>query len=189
MANVWYLGYGSNLHEQRFLCYITGGTPRFGSRENKGCTEKALPTENKSMIIPYKLYFALPGSNTNTKNWGTGGVAFIDPNQKEDMKTLGRIWKLTKQQYQEVRSQEGGSWYNKEILLGHDCGVPIYTITNSAVLPNVLCPSDAYIKTIILGLRETFELSDKEIAQYLMYKDGIKGTLQANAILNIIASV
>ena len=189
MANVWYVGYGSNLHEQRFLCYISGGTPRFGAKANKGCTDKAPPTDNKPMIIPHKLYFALPGSNTSTSNWGTGGVAFIDPNENKNVRTFCRMWKLTTQQYQEVRSQEGCSWYNREIVLGHDCGIPIYTITNGAVLTNVLCPSDAYIKTIVLGLRETYNLTDKDIAQYLMDKDGIRGTPQANTVPSIVASV
>ena len=189
MANVWYVGYGSNLHEQRFLCYITGGTPSFGGKPNKGCKDKTPPTENKSMIIPYKLYFALPGTNTSTTTWGTGGVAFIDPKKNQAVNTFCRMWKLTTQQYQEVKDQEGISWYNNEIPLGYDCGIPIYTVTNGAVLPNVLCPSDAYIKTIVLGLRETYKLSDKDIAQYLMGKDGIKGAHQRNSILKIIASV
>ena len=189
MANVWYVGYCSNLHEQRFLCYVKGETPRFGTKCANGCKDKTLPTENKPMIIAYQLYFALPGNNSRTTNWGPGGVAFIDPNENKGVKTFCRMWKLTKEQYKEVRDQEGRSWYGKEIRLGDDCGIPIYTITNGAVLPNVLCPSDAYIKTIVLGLKETYNLSDEEIVQYLMDKSGIRGILQESAILKIIASL
>ena len=126
MANVWYAGYGSNLHEQRFLCYLKGGTPRFGTRLANGCTDKTLPTENKPIMIPHQLYFALPGKNRGTPNWGIGGVAFIEPNENEAAKTFCRMWKLTKEQYEEVKDQEGRSWYGKEIRLGDDCGIPIY---------------------------------------------------------------
>ena len=57
---VWYVGYGSNLNKQRFLCYILGGTPKYGCKSNQGCTNKALPPEDRSIKIPYGLYFALP---------------------------------------------------------------------------------------------------------------------------------
>jgi len=57
---IWYVGYGSNLSKQRFLCYILGGTSKYGKRSNHGCTNKALPLEDRSIKIPYGLYFALP---------------------------------------------------------------------------------------------------------------------------------
>lgn len=46
------------------------------------------------------------------------------------------MWKITEGQYGEVKEQEGPSWYGKEILLGQEDGIPIYTITNEAVLKN-----------------------------------------------------
>ena len=58
---VWYVGYGSNLNKQRFLCYILGGTPKYGCKSNQGCINKALPPEDRSIKIPNGLYFALPG--------------------------------------------------------------------------------------------------------------------------------
>jgi len=188
-TDVWYVGYGSNLSEQRFLCYIQGGTPRFGKKHNDGCTDRTLPKENTHIAIHYPLYFALPGSNKETTNWGYGGVAFISPHKDEKTKTLCRMWKITKDQYIEVKKQEGSGWYNEEIEIGKEGGIPIYTITNKVDLANVLPPSEAYLKTIALGLRETYKLDNEEIADYLIEKKGIKANLTKDEILRILTSL
>lgn len=189
MGHIWYVGYGSNLSEQRFLCYIQGGTPRFGKKHNNGCKDKTLPLENKSIIIHYPLYFALPSSNKETSNWGSGGVAFISPHKDEKSKTYCRMWRITKEQYEEVREQEGRYWYNKPIPLGEDGGVPICTITNEVELNNIIPPSEAYIKTIAIGLKETYNFNNEKISNYLIEKDGIKGCLKKDEILKMIASL
>lgn len=129
MEYIWYAGYGSNLSEQRFQCYIHGGTPRFGRKQNAGCKDKTLPARNKSIIIHYPLYFALPGSSRETSNWGSGGVAFIRYHEDKELETFCRMWKITKEQYEEVRNQEGRSWYGKEIPLGENDGVPCFGST------------------------------------------------------------
>lgn len=185
MDYVWYVGYGSNLSEQRFFCYINGGTPQFGKKPCKGCNDKTLPLENKAITICYPLYFALPGEEEETDNWGRGGVAFIAPQKDEGSKTFCRMWKIGKGQYDEVRKQEG-RWYRKEIPLGEDSGVPICTITNNALLSNIICPSDAYIKTIALGLKETYKFSEEEIADYLITKEGIRNSLKKDSLIKII---
>ncbi len=187
MAYVWYVGYGSNLHEQRFLCYIKGGTPRFGKTHYNGCTDKTLPAQNKAIIINYPLYFALPDKSTKTSNWGAGGVAFIAPKKDRRVKTLCRMWKITKDQYNEVKRQEG-SWYGNEILLGDEDGIPIYTITNDTVLTNINKPSDTYIKTIALGLKETYSFTDKKVVRYLIAKRGIKDSIRKDNMLRIVTS-
>jgi len=104
---VWYVGYGSNLSNQRFLCYILGGIPKYGGKNNQACTNRALPLEDRPIKIPYSLYFALPEERKETSNWGKGGVAFITPEKVEDkdLWTLGRMWKITKEQYEEVKKQ------------------------------------------------------------------------------------
>lgn len=187
MDFIWYVGYGSNLSEQRFLCYIRGGTPLFGKRENNGCKgDQTLPAENRSIVIHYPLYFALPNNLTETSNWGRGGVAFIGHKEDKGLKTFCRMWKITREQYKEVRKQEGCSWYGKEIQLGENSGLPIYTITNKAILNNILRPSDEYIKTIALGLKETYNLTEEEIADYLITKAGIRESLRKDTLLKII---
>lgn len=185
-SNVWYVGYGSNLSKQRFLCYIEGGTPLFGKRHHDGCTDKTLPKNNRPIIIHYPLYFALPKGRTKTENWCDGGVAFISPYKDVNTKTLCRMWKITKEQYEQVRDQEGRSWYNCEIPLGEEEGIPIYTITNEYNLDNILSPSEAYLKTIALGLKETYEFDNEKVANYLIEKIGIKEKLTKDKILRII---
>lgn len=67
--------------------------------------------------------------------------------------------------------------------------MPIYTITNKYYLSNILCPSQSYIKTLALGLKETYNFNEEEITSYLITKDGIRGGLQKDQILKIIASI
>lgn len=185
---VWYVGYGSNLSKQRFLCYIEGGKPKYGKNNHNGCTNKTPPIENSSLKIPYSLYFALPEHKTQTANWGRGGVAFINPNKEKDVNkwSFSRMWKITGEQYKEVKELEGRTSYNHVIKLGEENGIPIYTITNSENLSNVLPPSDAYLKTMVLGLKETYNLTDEIIAEYLMTKNGIKGNFTKSKLIKII---
>ncbi len=71
MKYVWYAGYGSNLCEERFLCYIKGGKFRWGGRKSSGCDDKTLPEEKGRITIPFPLYFA-----ERSRGWQGGGVAF-----------------------------------------------------------------------------------------------------------------
>ena len=164
---VWYLGYGSNLNRQRFLCYIIGGRPTHGKRSNPGCTDKSLPIEDRPYKIPYGLHFGLPDGMTGTDNWGAGGVAFIDIHTGKNNPTLARIWKITADQYEEIRTQEGRGWYNKELLLGELEEAPIKTITHDTRYQNLLAPSGPYERTIIEGLMETFDMSYEDARTYL----------------------
>lgn len=188
---VWYAGYGSNLNKQRFECYIIGGIPKYGNKPNPGCTEKTLPSENHLYLIPHRLYFALPNDKKKTENWCNGGVAFIEPNKEEnkDHWTKGRIWKITKEQYEEVWKQEGKLWYDLPLDLGGRDGVPIKTITHNSKLSNVLRPSISYLKTIIVGLKETNNMNDNDIISYLIGKEGITNNYTKNELMEIIKSL
>ncbi len=121
--------------------------------------------------------------------WGKGGVAFLAHQEDKKVRTLCRMWKITKAQYVEVKCQEGCGWYGREIPLGEHDGTPAYTITNEMVLPNGIRPSDAYIKTIALGLAETHHLDGEETVDYLLDKRGISGILQRDKLLKIVASL
>lgn len=185
LSYVWYVGYGSNLCEERFLCYIRGGKFKWGGREATGCKDKTLPMANKPFRVPHSLYFA-----KRSGGWGDGGVAFVPPNREpnENNWVFARIWKITHAQFLEVWEQEGNSdtWYGKKIFLGEDEeGIAIYTITNAAILePNQ--PSKGYLRTMALGLKETYNLTDEEIAQYLMHKSGIKENFAKDELMDII---
>jgi len=184
--HVWYFGYGSNLSEQRFLCYILGGKPNFGNIKNSECTNNAPPSDNKPYKIPYKLYFGIPGENKKTKMWGLGGVAFISPIKTENSETLGRIWRISEYQCDEIKKQEGISWYNKTIDLGNYKNISILTITSCKEIKNILPPSIGYLKTIILGLQETHQIPALEIANYLIQCSGITGNFTKEKIIKIV---
>jgi hypothetical protein len=181
---VWYVGYGSNLCRKRFLCYICGGRFKWGGPPAKGCTDKSAPLADKPFKISHRLYFA-----RKSGFWEDGGVAFIYPEREsEEAKwTLGRMWKITYEQYKEVKAQEG-CWYSHEIHLGEEEGVPILTITSEQCLtPNK--PSKAYLKTIVLGIKETYNMINEDILEYLEDKDGIRNNYSKEELKKIIESV
>jgi hypothetical protein len=101
---IWYAGYGSNLCKERLHCYIRGGDFKWGGKKAKGCRDKTLPSANKPIQLPYRLYFA-----KRSPYWGNGGVAFISSDQEPDKNnwTRGRMWKITCEQYEEIKIQEG----------------------------------------------------------------------------------
>jgi len=186
LSCVWYVGYGSCLCEERFLCYICGGKFKWGGREAKGCKDKTLPVANKPFRLPHSLYFA-----KTSGGWGYGGVAFIPPEiePNESKWIFGRMWKIKHAQFLEVWKQEGkcGLWYGKKIPLGKDEeGIPIYTITNTAIL-ELNKPSKGYLRTMALGLKETYNLTDEEIAEYFVYKCRTKGNFARDELMEIIA--
>ena len=189
---IWYAGYGSNLSKQRFECYIIDNEerPKYGLKECNGCTNKTLPSENYEYLIPYRLYFALP-SGEKTSNWGPGGVAFINPDEEKDKShwTKGRIWKITREQFEEIKEQEGPTWYSKEITLDEKDGIPIITITNPKKIARIKPPSDRYLKTIIEGLKETYNMESDDIVSYLIEKEGIKNNYTRGQLIKIVESI
>ncbi len=167
------IGYGSNLCDERFLCYIRGRRFKWGGKKAKGCTVKTLPSANKPIQIPHRLYFA-----KNSCSWEDGGVAFVDLQHEteENNWTVGRMWKITCEQYEEVRDQESKTWYNHEIYLGEEDGFPIRTVTNKETLTPYTKPSKGYLKTIALGLKETYSMRNEDIVKYFIENDGIRYT-------------
>lgn len=102
MSNyVWYASYGSNLLEERFLCYIQGGKPAGAIKTYKGCVDKSLPTASEGLEIPYSLYFA-----KHAGIWNGGGVAFIHHETTTRERTLARMYRITKAQFYDVVMQE-----------------------------------------------------------------------------------
>lgn len=180
---VWYACYGSNMCQERFICYIKGGEFKLGGSYCVGCKDKTLPRENKTIKLRHSLYFARKSSG-----WGGGGVAFISAEKEEDPKnwTLGRMWKITSDQFEEVKEQEGPSWYDYEVgNLGEEEGIPIKTIT-SKKRQTFNSPVKNYLSTITMGLIEAYKLRNKAIYNYLHEKDGIKGYLSDEELKNIV---
>jgi hypothetical protein len=188
-GRVWYAGYGSNLNRQRFLCYILGGRPRYGRKHHGGSRDAAPPGGSRIVVARHRLYFALPEGRSGTENWGRGGVAFIEPEIDESAETVCRMWMITGEQYEDVKEQEGRVWYDKEMELGEEAGVPILTVTHSRRLQQILPPSHAYLRTIAAGLRETAGLSADQTVDYFMDKPGIKGKMTRYEIMRILGDL
>src|SRR5690348_18367195 len=85
---VWYAAYGSNICEERLLCYIRGGTPPGSKRNYVGCRDKALPRDARAILIPHRLFFA--GS---APGWSDKAMAFI--RSARGGESFGRMYLVT----------------------------------------------------------------------------------------------
>ena len=185
-STVWYASYGSNICEGRFLCYILGGKWKWGGSCSQGCSEKSPPTDSKPMTIKHELYFA-----KKSTAWEGGGVAFIKKKKEHDTSkyTYGRMWRITREQFDCVKKQEGPAWYGKDIKLGKEGNEPIYTFTNPITLRSSAKPSIGYLKTISLGLKETYDMCDEQIVKYLASKFGVKENFKEETLLDMLQSL
>lgn len=147
---VYYVSYGSNILFDRFRLYIEGGTNEQLGISQDGCRDNTLPKEIIPYIINHSIYFA----NTSTK-WDNQGVAFLDMSKPGF--ALGRAYLITKEQFEDVHSQEGNhpKWYNQAYLLGYYNNLEVWTISNSSLLPQT-ATSGKYLNVIISGLCETY---------------------------------
>ena len=142
---VWYACYGSNLLRERFLQYILG------------CTDTTEPIEDRPYILQHRLYFG------GMSRWG-GGAAFVETQLDKTVTTYGRIYKITKEQLDDILPQEGKSdrWYGNIMLLGTVDGLPVYTLTRTSQYDryDLRQPTDDYLKVIEKGLVEIYPYLD-----------------------------
>jgi len=182
---VWYACYGSNLCRERFLCYIIGKQFAGNGKKYKGCRNHAYPVDDQPFIFSHPLYFA-----HHSSSWQGGGVAFIDHTPVQSETTLGRLYKITEEQFCDVAGQENGKatmdidwdilnttksfeietgWYGRVLYLGRKDNLPIVTVTAKRKMEEMPLnkPSQQYIDTIVAGLIETHGLSAQEACNYL----------------------
>lgn len=160
---VWYASYGSNLIYERLLVYIKGGKSKFNGADYEGCRNKSIPKDTRPVAIPYKMYYG-----NDSSPWGNGGIAFLDTQSRGE--TLGRMYLVTGEQFEDISRQEGReeNWYNQSLSLGEYNGVEIVTITNKNTRP-YQNPSDNYLEVIRMGVKETYpNMSDFEVMKYLV---------------------
>lgn len=205
---IWYASYGSNLNEERFLCYIKGGQAKGSSKLLTGCNDKTHPIDNDEIYICSELYFAQQSSN-----WDNGGVAFINSDFDEKFQTLGRKYLITTEQFIEIVKQENNyigelsinfdlviadgsyifkenAWYGKIVFLGYSHDQPIFTFTNQNQIARSSRPSENYLLTIITGLLETHTyLNNTEIVKYLISKRGITNNYSKEELDELIKSI
>lgn len=202
---VWYACYGSNILEERFLCYIKGGQPNGAATNYDGCTDKTLPTDNQDFYLCCELYFAKKSSN-----WDNGGVAFVRTTSDPQASTLSRIYLITKGQLTDIARQETKTktkltidfnkakedghyifkekpcWYGNLLYLGEQTGYPIFTLTNEDDLQPYTKPSENYLRIICRGIREAHSFDNQAIFEYLRTKQGVKEFYKDEEVLNII---
>jgi 5-methylcytosine-specific restriction protein A len=158
---IWYLCYGSNLNYNRFKYYIQGGYCEFNGKTYSGCSDKTLPLKDKAKIINYEMYFA-----KHSKYWENGGVCFLKIHEDLHVKTYGRMYLITYEQFLEVCKQEG-LWYQNKLSLGEEEDNKIYSFTNKVnLLPTK--PGNRYLNVIKEGLMQSYPmLTEQTIKDYL----------------------
>ncbi|WP_063741401.1 hypothetical protein [Saccharothrix syringae] len=180
---VWYVSYGSNMHADRFTCYLAGGTPVGARRHHPGCRDTTPPRDTRPMQIPGGVYFA-----TESPVW-LGGRAFYDPDLPGTAAV--RAYLITPSQFADVAAQEmyrepgadldltevlahgraglGDGRYETLLHLGDHDGHPALTFTapwHSREVEHTK-PSGPYLKMLGDGLAGSHGWSVPDIAAYL----------------------
>ncbi len=208
---VWYASYGSNLLMKRFMKYIQGGEVPGASYSQIGCTDKTPPLKDSKILINHQLYFS-----QRIIGWDNMGVAFIKPDKDYKTGTLGRMYLISKQQFEQIVWQEnniqkyqnqpdidlelaiekgsmviGNSLYNKLLCLGRKDTYPIFTFTTNLIASDIKYnrPGANYIKVITKGIKETYKLTNNQIVEYFSEVPGIKDCISNQELQNILISV
>lgn len=169
-TTVLYVAYGSNLHPDRFNCYVSGGTPTGATRTYHGCADPTPHGTAVALHIPHRRFFA-----GNSRIWN-GGAAFIDPEPGEHHRTPAVGYPIAADQLRDIIAQENGGeagdlntlelpepgehariatnhWY--DLLIGLQVPDGRHGITFTAATPpapNPNTPSPAYLDTIRTGI-------------------------------------
>lgn len=203
---VWYASYGSNVNSDRFHCYIQGGKPNGSTKNHAGCEDKTLPTQTIPVDLGRQVFFA----GKSESHWGSGAYAFLritaprdselparikawgtkrEPPTPHPWVSYGRMYLITRQQFEEVVAQENNckvkpriNWtefneqesfdlgtygqqgeYTLMVRVGEKDGWPICTFTSpdaDHMIPAE--PARAYSETIIRGLIDTNPNNSRE---------------------------
>lgn len=217
---IWYAAYGSNLSSARFRTYLEGGrvphTP--GGHIQQGARDPSLPTGNGPCEINRAIGFA--GSSDR---WGGGGVAFLYPADDSDnsagysagdapldFPTLGRAWRITLGQFEDLFRQENrleelmeidleevantGSLdmladrYGRIELLEMRDGDPILTFTRPQPPEELNKAHISYLRAIADGLIETWMIEPEDTARYLAALPGNAGAWETDKLIVEIMS-
>lgn len=144
---VWYACYGSNLSRERFMIYINR------------CEDQTPPVEDRPYLFNHSIYFA-----KHSTTW-EGAKAFLD--DTEPGLAYGRIYKVTREQYEGIKLQEGSD-YRKPLFLGMIDEISVYSFTDFQKNEKKM-PSDDYYNVILKGLKECYTgiLDECEMVNYL----------------------
>ncbi len=104
---LWYGAYGTNIDEERFLCYIQGGKCTANGKYYDGCSDKSRWIDEDVALYPGTVYSA-----NHSPSWNNKGVAFYDENAKDNLLkgfTFFKLYKIRRRQLEQVQRQEGRS--------------------------------------------------------------------------------
>jgi hypothetical protein len=188
------------------MCYIAGGKPPGSQHVNPGSRDKTPPIDKRPISLDWELYFA------GYSNWWKGAGAFIRPSPQKAL-TLGRMYLITYNQFNDVVLQENGrpvngerllpafeklvqqrdfllpgvETYGRVIRLGEEERWPIFTFTATRSFP-IGVPSEAYMKIIVRGIKETYpSMSSGEILDYLVKAEGIRDRIPVASLKTWVA--
>ena len=164
---IWYVSYGSNMLEERFLCYIEGGCFEGSASYRYPCEDPTRPLLKRAIDIPYDMYFG-----NYSGSWEGCGVSFLDTTK--DGHALGVAYLITREQFEHVAAEENGgrspgygNWYEDIRSLGEMDGFEMLTISNDELRPYNE-PCEEYLNTLKRGIRKNWsEMSEEDIDNYL----------------------
>lgn len=199
---LWYVAYGTNLSRARFRVYLHGGRPSGGARDYPGSRDQLGPERDFPLIIPGGLRFVGVSSV-----WG-GGLAVYDPRAVGEV--AARAYLITAEQFVDVLAQEmrlqpgleldlaplqearwhsyGPGCYQTVASLGIRDGLPVLTFTSADVYARPdNPPSEGYLRTMALGLRESHGWTSTQIGGYLARFPGAAGVWSPASIEELAA--
>jgi hypothetical protein len=199
---IWYVSYGSNMHVDRFACYVAGGIPDGGKKHYPGCRDTTPPRRAEGFEVEGGVYFA-----TESPVW-QGGRAFFDRALPD--RSHVRAYLITRQQFSDVCAQEmyrapgadldltevlatgrsklGEGRYETLVHLGEHDGYPMLTFTAPwSYKPEALvAPSAPYLRMLGHGLIDTHGWSLRETAEYLSRVRGVEGVWSSDEIIPML---
>lgn len=186
---VWYVSYGSNMAQERFLCYVQGGRPSGAQRTYTGCRDATAPQDSCAWQLPGQVVFA--GTFYAWDPNGAGAALFFpDPGHR----SVARAWLVTKEQFADVVAAENGHApgsfddvvnpvlagrddaaaigsgpYGRMVACGQRAGVPAWTFTTNTSFEDVElnAPPQAYVDMLVSGLVQTTGWADERARAYL----------------------
>ncbi len=176
---IWYACYGSNLSAERFGVYIRGGSLQIDGHTvtEKGCRDNRPPSASEIFRIPYRLIFA-----GHFAKWEQKSAAFLDLSHRENnMKTVSRMYRITREQFMDVVCQENGGIqpadfdmdelrrngtvdlypdlpYGRLVYIEEKEGIPVLSFTCTekwfGEKGDIGMPSEPYLEVIRSGLQQ-----------------------------------
>ena len=196
---VWYAAFGSNLNPARLARYLAGGRPPGANRDYEGCRDPRPPSRTRAIDIPGELRFG-----GVSRVWG-GGMAFYVPGGTGVVHA--RAYLLRAEQFADIVAQETrqpvgralalaekgpthhglSETYDVVLDLGRLDGHRVVTLSSSREHdPNP--PSVAYLRTMVEGLAEGFDLDEDARVAYLAAAGGMAPAWTAARIRELLRS-